>query len=175
MTSILLNLPALQRPKLMLYRGLAAINKIKPGAAVAIGNFDGMHIGHKKLLATLKETAKQYDTESLVILFEPHPKEYFNKQGTCSRIMSLKEKYLYLRQYGIDLVLCLRFNSQLLNTSHQIFFNSILKDQLQVQALILGSNFCFGKNRLGNIDYLKLESRLNNIDLHVIQSCVVNK
>lgn len=159
----------------MLYRGLKAISYIEKGSAVAIGNFDGVHLGHQELIKKLISTAKKYKVRSTVILFEPHPKEYFAVQGACSRIMSLKQKYNRLRQLGVDDILCLKFNHCLINMTHEYFYNEILKKGLAVSSLILGENFCFGKNRLGNIAFLKRETKKDKVSLCVISSLLYEK
>ena len=154
----------------MLYRNLKECVKVDAGGVLAIGNFDGLHYGHQALINNLVAIAKSSNKKSYVILFEPHPKEFFNVQGKCSRIMSLRQKYYALRNMGVDSVICLRFNEKLISMSHIDFYNKIIRQTLDVSALVLGENFRFGKNRLGDIEFLRQQAQKDGILLEVIAS-----
>lgn len=159
----------------MLYRGLKACSNFDAGGVLAIGNFDGLHYGHQALIKKLVEIANTKNKKSYVILFEPHPKEFFNVQGKCSRIMSLRQKYSALKGMGVDSVICLRFNEKLISMSHIDFYNQIVRETLKVSALVLGENFRFGKNRLGDIKFLRQQTQQDNILLEIISSLYCSK
>ncbi|MBT4803554.1 MAG: bifunctional riboflavin kinase/FAD synthetase [Legionellales bacterium] len=149
----------------MLYRNL---KKMPPGSAIAIGNFDGVHYGHQALIKQLLVAKDNGANAAYVILFEPHPKEYFEAQGQVSRIMSLRDKYDTLAKLGVDAVFCLRFNSQLATQTHESFYKDILRF-IQPSVFVLGEDFCFGKNRQGDIAYLESKSKLDKFNLDVIK------
>lgn len=128
--------------------------KGKP-SAVAIGNFDGVHLGHQAILKALTTTAKQSNLRSVVVLFEPHPKEFFLKTVAPRRLQNLRDKVKLIKSFGIDEVMCLRFSQKLANLTAAEFINSILKKQLNAKVLVLGEDFRFGKNRHGDISTLK--------------------
>ncbi len=124
-------------------------------SAVAIGNFDGVHLGHQAILKALTTNAKQNNLRSIVVLFEPHPKEFFLKTVAPRRLQNLRDKVKLIKSFGIDEVMCLRFSQKLANLTAAEFINSILKKQLNAKVLVLGEDFRFGKNRHGDINTLK--------------------
>jgi riboflavin kinase/FMN adenylyltransferase len=126
-----------------------------PPAAVAIGNFDGVHLGHQAILNALVSTAKKNNLRSVVVLFEPHPKEFFLKTVAPRRLQNLRDKVKLIKSFGIDEVICLRFSQKLANLSPTEFIKTILQKQLNAKALVLGEDFRFGKNRSGDIKTLK--------------------
>jgi len=122
------------------------------GCVATIGNYDGMHLGHQKVLARVKEQARTINLPSLVILFEPQSLEYFLGKKACPRLMPLREKLNFLQNYAIDLVLCLRFNSKLANLSAAQFVQKLL--DINIQYIIIGDDFVFGHNRNGGFKIL---------------------
>lgn len=122
---------------------------------VSIGNFDGVHLGHQEILISMHKTAKKENLQSVVILFEPHPKEFFLKEVAPKRLQKLRDKITLIKNMGIDKVLCLNFSDYIANLSSQEFIEKFLKQKLNTQILVLGQDFCFGKNRNGNINTLK--------------------
>lgn len=131
---------------------------IKPrhyGCVATIGNFDGLHRGHQKVLQSLIKLGQQFHSPTCVILFEPHPQEFFYHGKAPARLMRLREKIKYLQALGIDRVLCLRFNKHLAEYSAAAFVKKILIDKLGIKGLIIGDDFRFGRRRQGN--FLLLE------------------
>lgn len=125
------------------------------GSVATIGNFDGVHRGHQALLALLRKKANQLNLPLFVILFEPQPGEYFKRAKAPARLYRLREKLQALRQCGVDGVLCLRFNAQLSQMSADLFARDIIFSQLNVQYLLLGDDFRFGRARAGDVHYLR--------------------
>ena len=158
----------------MLCRGLKSRSKRPKNSYVAIGNFDGMHLGHQALLKNLVNLANAEAKKCFVILFEPHPKEYFNVQGNISRIMSLRQKYEYIIGCGVDAVICLKFNKELTSMSHHEFYQNVLRDRLGIRGLVLGEDFRFGKNRLGDIAFLKQKTSRDRLSLTVLPQLLKN-
>lgn len=129
--------------------------KLLPERVVAtIGNFDGVHRGHQALLASLREKAVQRGCPSLVILFEPQPGEYFLGNDAPIRLMGLREKLNALRDAGIDFVCCLKFNADFSQMSASNFAEEIIFKSLRVVYLLTGSDFRFGRDRLGDVQML---------------------
>lgn len=123
-------------------------------SVVTIGAFDGVHLGHQQLLRQLRDSAKQRGLPSVVVVFEPQPNEYFNPQKAPARLMRLREKVLALREYGVDRVLCLRFNPRLRAMSADTFVREVLVESLGVSKLIVGDDFRFGNDRSGDFAML---------------------
>lgn len=120
-----------------------------------IGNFDGVHLGHQTVLNQLKNKAKALNAPSLVIIFEPQPQEFFSHSITPARLTRLREKLLALERYGVDYVLCLRFNAQFAVLSAEYFIEHILVERLAIQHLVVGDDFHFGQGRKGNFSILQ--------------------
>ena len=126
-----------------------------PPAAVAIGNFDGVHVGHQAILSALTTAAKKNKLTSIVVLFEPHPKEFFLKAVAPRRLQNLRDKVSLIKSFGIDQVVCLRFSQKMANLTPIEFIKNILQQQLNTKVLVLGEDFRFGKNRSGDINTLQ--------------------
>lgn len=136
-------------------RGLHNIRPQHFGCVATIGNFDGLHLGHQKILQNVIAKAKQLNLPSLLITFEPLPREYFQGKNAPTRLLRLREKLILLKQFGIDRVLCLRFNHALANQSAQDFVTEILVKKLGIKYLIVGDDFRFGKDRAGDFALLQ--------------------
>lgn len=127
--------------------------KIKNKLAVTIGNFDGVHLGHQALIKQLKK-AKHASDSTMVILFEPQPKEYFMGENAPKRIFTLAQKIEALEKHGVDYVLVLNFDQKLLSLSADDFIQDILINALSVNTILIGDDFRFGKNRQGDFSLL---------------------
>lgn len=125
----------------------------KPCVAT-IGNFDGLHLGHRKIINHLKEKADSLSLPLTVISFEPLPSEFFSAEPPL-RIYPLRDKARLLNDLGVDHFMCLRFDSQLANMQPQEFVKEILIDFLRVKYLAVGDDFRFGYKRTGDFDMLK--------------------
>lgn len=123
-------------------------------AVVSIGNFDGVHMGHQQLLSALKAKAKALSCACGVIIFEPQPQEFF-LSNPPARLSSLREKFTLIKQQDIDFILVLRFNGHLAQLGPHDFIKRILADQLHIQEIWVGQDFCFGHQRLGDVDLLE--------------------
>lgn len=125
------------------------------GSIVTIGNFDGLHLGHRMLLDHVLERAQKAGLPAVVMCFEPTPQEFFAPQGPPARLMRFAEKRRALEEYGVDVFCCLDFDAELRSGSPDWFIQEILVRTLHVQHLIVGDQFRFGKDRAGNVDDLK--------------------
>ena len=134
------------------------IHNIKPrhqGCVATIGNFDGLHQGHQTVIQALIKLGTQLNLPTCVILFEPHPQEFFYGEKAPARLMRLREKIKFLQLLAIDRVLCLRFNNRLAECTADEFVKKILVDKLGIKDLIIGDDFRFGKGRQGDFPLLK--------------------
>ena len=132
-------------------------------SVVTIGSFDGMHRGHQALLSTVKQNALKHGYSSVVISFEPLPKEFFLRQP--ARLMGFRQKYLYLKAQAVDLFLCLTFNQYLAQMDAQAFVEQILVNQLQTRVLVVGHDFNLGHKRAGPIETLSRLCEKHQISL----------
>ncbi|MGR9114156.1 MAG: bifunctional riboflavin kinase/FAD synthetase [Gammaproteobacteria bacterium] len=142
-----------------LIRGLAHIEPMRQGCVLTIGNFDGLHLGHRAVIEKLARKGKAMGLPVVVLIFEPQPLEYFLGDNSPSRLMRLREKVIQFAGLPVDNVLILRFNQYFANLEAEIFVNEILLNKLNVKYLVVGDDFHFGKARRGNFALLKQKGR----------------
>ena len=126
--------------------------KIDKNIAIAIGNFDGIHQGHVKLLETAKLQAHENNLDFGVVTFDPHPRDFFNSGNSSFKLLDSWEKENLLTQIGVNYLIIIEFNEELKNCSANDFLSKILNDTFKVTKMFAGSNFKFGKNREGTIE-----------------------
>ncbi len=131
------------------------INKHHKKSVVAIGNFDGIHIGHQKVLAQAKQKAKKNRLSFGLITFEPVPVMFFNSKIKNHRINSLIQKKHQLKKYKIDFLIILKFNKLFSLISAEQFIKKIIYSKINAKYLFVSKNFKFGRKRKGNIKTLK--------------------
>ena len=124
------------------------------GCVLTIGNFDGVHAGHKMVLQALSRQADALGLPSVVMCFEPQPIEYFRGQDAPARISTARDKITELRAAGVDALYLIRFDADMASMTAEQFVQMLLK-KLCIKWLIVGDDFCFGKNRQGDFKYLK--------------------
>ncbi len=124
-------------------------------SVVTIGNFDGCHQGHQELIRlTCKEAAKR-QVPSIVLTFDPNPKEYFQAGKSLGRLFQTEQKIRALNELGISAVVIQKFDAAFSEMSAEVFYRKLLVDFLQARVLIVGHDFRFGSQRLGNVDLLR--------------------
>ena len=126
------------------------------GSAIAIGNFDGVHLGHHAILKRCVDIAKEKNIPAAAMTFEPHPRRFFGKDEAPLHLYSLRRKIELLRDTGIEILFMARFNAALAALTAEEFVKKILMGQLSARHLITGEDFAFGKNRGGNAALLAL-------------------
>lgn len=137
-----------------LLRGIQHFSFFEKGVVATIGNFDGVHLGHQNLLKTLRQKADEFNLPLVLILFEPQPREYFQKENAPARLSSLREKLDVFRSSCVDYVYCFKFNEQLAQTSAADFARYLFS-MIQVKFLLVGEDFRFGNRREGDVSLLK--------------------
>jgi riboflavin kinase/FMN adenylyltransferase len=137
---------------------------LQPACALAIGNFDGMHLGHQALLKRLVETAKSLNLTSAVMTFEPHPREFFAPDSAPARLCSMREKLEHFANAGVEKTYVCRFNRNFAKVTAEEFMQNILRQALNAQAILVGEDFRFGALRRGSIiDFV--EAKFNLVGL----------
>jgi riboflavin kinase/FMN adenylyltransferase len=117
--------------------------------ALTIGNFDGVHVGHRALLAELRDVAVRGGLVMTVVIFEPHAREFFSPEQAPARLSSLREKLEQFRALGVERVHVCRFNSQFAQMSAADFMHALHRD-LHAKFVLIGDDFRFGKGRTGD-------------------------
>ncbi|NNM60390.1 MAG: bifunctional riboflavin kinase/FAD synthetase [Legionellales bacterium] len=146
-------------------RGLHNLPVFTQKTAVSIGNFDGLHLGHQRIIEMITQVAKQQNLLTVVILFEPQPLEFFNAESAPARLTPLHEKFKLLAEAGIDYLVCLYFNQKLSQMPASVFIQQILLDHLKVAYLLVGHDFRFGYRREGDFDLLKNKAQNEGFQL----------
>ena len=140
-----------------------------------IGSFDGIHLGHKKILQTITKTEKKNNGKSILITFWPHPRYVLKKNNDFKLLTSLDEKIKIFEENKIDILYVIDFSLKFSKVSAYNFVKNILLDKLKTNCILIGYNNNFGKNREGNIKYLEQNKNIFNIDIISIPKQSVDK
>ena len=143
-----------------------------PACALTIGNFDGVHRGHRALLEELKKGAREKGLVSCVMTFEPHPKEFFSPEQAPPRILNLRDKLAAFADIGIERVVVEHFNAAFAKLSPEEFVTEILVKRLNAKWILIGDDFCYGAKRAGNFASLKAAGKKYGFEvssIHTIQ------
>ncbi len=123
--------------------------------AVALGNFDGVHWGHRKIISELTQTAKNTNSDSIVYTFDPHPRVVLNKASEIPRITTYSERVEILGHLGVDVLILAEFTEQFAQQGPREFAEHLLMEELGASSVFVGGNFRFGKDRAGDAELLK--------------------
>ncbi|BFM10413.1 bifunctional riboflavin kinase/FAD synthetase [Simiduia litorea] len=134
--------------------GLHNLRDSHRGSVLTIGSFDGVHLGHQKMLKQLRDKAQALGVHSTAMTFEPQPHEYFSGERAPARLMRLRDKVTALFEQGVDQVFCLPFNAQLRHLTAAQFVQQVLVNGLAVKYLVVGDDFRFGCDRAGDFNFL---------------------
>lgn len=136
---------------MIIYNGLGETD-IKDGSAVCIGNFDGLHLGHRLIIAVTKKEASAKGLKSAILTFAPHPVKFFG--GSLELISTPKKRLEKFLSMETDYLITADFNEKLSSLAPEDFFKNILVDKLRAKLIIVGKEYKFGKNQSGNTDTL---------------------
>ena len=138
-----------------LIRGIHNLQHQPQGCVLSIGNFDGIHLGHRAVLSRLLKEAERLQVPSTVMTFEPQPAELFAGKNAPGRLSRLRDKFVQLEKLNLDRLLCVSFTHQFANLSADQFIEELLIKKLNVKFLVIGDDFHFGYQRLGDFALLK--------------------
>lgn len=158
-----------------LIRGIHNLKSQHHGCVLSIGNFDGVHLGHQQVLQQLDTQAKRLNLPAVVMTFEPQPLEYFLKEKAPARLTRLRDKFERLAEMDVKRLLCVRFNQSFAQLSPQDFIQELLVKKLGVKFLVVGDDFCFGKNRQGNFADLKAAGEKYGFEVVSTQSFCIQQ
>ncbi|MCJ7769033.1 MAG: bifunctional riboflavin kinase/FMN adenylyltransferase, partial [Dehalococcoidales bacterium] len=151
---------------------LACLSPTK-GMLLTVGVFDGVHLGHKHLLAELIGKARLENLTSCVVTFRQHPQSLFESRPNLQILTSLPQKIKLLKDEGIDVIITLNFTLELAQISIQQFIG-LLKKYLKMRGLVVGPDFAMGRNREGDIDTLRTLEKGMDFSLTVIPPITKN-
>ncbi len=138
------------------------------GAVVALGNFDGVHLGHQAVIAAAAKLARQYRAPLGVITFEPHPRAFFKPDQPPFRLTPFRLKMRHLQDLGVAYAFNLTFDQEMAAKSAETFVAEVLVRGLKVAQVVIGYDFCFGKNRGGNAEVLKAFGRTHGFGVTTV-------
>jgi riboflavin kinase/FMN adenylyltransferase len=142
--------------------------------ALTIGNFDGVHLGHQAMLTRLKDAAARLGLTTCVMIFEPHPREFFAPDKAPTRLTSLREKLELLAAAGVERVQICRFNFDFAKIHAEDFIVRLLQQGLAVRWLLVGDDFRFGARRAGDFDMLKAFSASCGFEVEEMPGYIVD-
>jgi riboflavin kinase/FMN adenylyltransferase len=154
-----------------LIRGLHNLLEQDRGCVATIGNFDGVHLGHRAVFRRLLQRGRELDLPATVITFEPQPMEYFQPDAAPARLTRLREKLAAIYADGIDRIMLLEFGPRLAAMPADAFIEQLLVRGLGVRFLLVGDDFRFGRNRGGDFRLLQAAGARHGFDvenLHTI-------
>ena len=138
--------------------------------ALTIGNFDGVHVGHRTMIERVIAEARKRDIDSCVMTFEPHPREFFAPDQAPARLTSMREKLELLAALGVDKVLVCRFDYDFARIDAQQFVERLVVAGLGATYVLVGDDFRYGARRLGDFDSLRAAGRTRGFEVERMAS-----
>ncbi len=158
---------------LVRHPGDMPFDRLDGGSVVTIGAYDGLHLGHQQLLERVGQAAKDHGQPSIVMSFEPTPREFFASETPPARLMRFREKYEALAERGIDIFYCPRFDADMRDIPADEFVRRILIHCLGTRHVVVGDDFHFARRREGNIGHLRRASGALGFTVEQVPSIVV--
>ncbi len=157
---------------MLIRRGFEPRPDTDPGRAVAIGNFDGVHLGHREILARLGVRGRESRLATAVVCFEPQPKEYFARDAAPARLMRLRDKAECIAETGVDELRVLRFDARLAGLAAGDFIERVLVGALGTRQVVIGEGFRFGRERAGDVECLRRAGRARGFAVEAVPACL---
>jgi len=159
---------------MLIRRGFEPCPDADPGRAVAIGNFDGVHLGHQAILAALGARGRESRLATAVVCFEPQPKEYFARDAAPARLMRLRDKAERIAETGVDELRVLRFDAALAGLAAEEFIERVLVRALGARQVVIGEGFRFGQGRGGDVEILRRAGRARGFEVVAVPSRIAD-
>ncbi|HEX3943200.1 MAG TPA: bifunctional riboflavin kinase/FAD synthetase [Rhizomicrobium sp.] len=137
-----------------LVRGLHNVSRTHQGCVLTVGNYDGVHLGHQKMIGVLKQRAAELRSTATVLVFEPSSKEFIDPEGAPPRLTRWREKFLALAAQGVERLVTLRFDECMRAMTPESFVK-LIRDDLGTRHIVVGNDFRYGCNAVGTIDSLR--------------------
>ena len=147
-------------------------DELRNGSVVTIGSYDGLHLGHQQLLERVMAAAKSKGVPSVVMSFEPTPREFFQAKQPPARLMRFREKFESLESSGVDIFYCPRFSNAMREISAADFIRRILVQGLNMRRLVVGDDFRFARKREGGLEQLQAVSKALDFEVEQVHSVV---
>jgi riboflavin kinase / FMN adenylyltransferase len=146
----------------------------RKAAVVTIGNFDGVHLGHQRILAGVLERARATELLAAVLTFYPHPARILRPEAAPPLLSALPQRLAAFEAAGMDAALVLKFDAELAKVSAEDFAHVYLVETLKARAVMVGGNFRFGHRQAGDVKLLEELGRRQNFEVHVVPPVVTD-
>src|SRR5256885_826512 len=148
------------------FRSISELSKLRGPLFLAIGVFDGMHLGHQAVISTSAEHARSVNGTPVVVTFDPHPKKVLRPQAAPHLLTATQHKIGLIRELGVGHLLIIHFDKQFAATEPEDFVRQLVRHSKPLREICVGHEWSFGKNRRGNLDLLKKLGA--KFDFHVV-------
>jgi riboflavin kinase/FMN adenylyltransferase len=155
-------------------RGLENLNKTYPNTVLTIGNYDGIHLGHQKILSMVLKRAEEIGGTSMVMSFDPHPVKVLAPERNMKLLTTPEEKARLIEAMGIDVLLYVSFNKEFSRMLPEDFLHDVLVEKIHVKEIIVGANYAFGKNKKGTIDLLRRRGEKYGFSVKAVRDVMVH-
>ena len=152
-----------------IYRHVAGLPQLVRGSSVAIGNFDGVHLGHQAVISEAAAHAEALGTPLSVITFEPHPRRFFRPEEPPFQLTPLRSKVRRLRSIGVEHLLVVHFDAETSHIGHDAFVDMFIVGGFEARHVTVGYDFVFGAGRKGNVEYLKERAARDGFGVSAIE------
>lgn len=150
--------------------GIENLGQRRPNVVLTIGNFDGVHRGHQKIFERVVNAARDVRGTAMAISFSPHPVRVLFPERGMKMITSPAEKARLMDQFGIDVLLCIRFSREFANTGPDSFIKEVIVDRIGAKEVIVGHSYAFGKGKKGTTEILRRRGRKWGFGVEVVRS-----
>jgi len=155
-------------------RGLEDLKENYPNTVITIGNFDGLHLGHQKIIQTVLQESEDINGTSMVVTFDPHPMKILAPEREIKLLTTPKERERLIRTMGIHVLLCITFNEEFSQLMPDDFIDDILVKKINAKKIIVGQNYAFGKARKGTTELLRRRGRKYGFNVKVVRHAKFN-
>jgi riboflavin kinase/FMN adenylyltransferase len=159
---------------LEIIRGLDSLKKNYTNTVLTIGNYDGMHIGHRKILSMVTKRAGEMKGTSMVMTFDPHPMKVLAPERNVKLLTTPEEKERLIESTGIDVLLYVNFTKEFSRMLPEDFIENILVEKIRVKEIIVGTNYTFGKNKKGTVDLLRMRGQKYGFSVRAVRNAEVH-
>src|SRR6185369_10826263 len=141
-----------------IFHGTENASIVRP-TVLTLGVFDGLHLGHQRIMQTVVERAKAAGAVPTAITFDPHPRAVLHPESAPPLLQTLDQRLANFEVLGIEQAIVIKFDREFASNSAEVFLHDIVHDRLHAKEVYLGKGFAFGKNRGGNIELLRKMSK----------------
>jgi riboflavin kinase/FMN adenylyltransferase len=155
-------------------RGIEDLRENYPNTVITIGNFDGLHLGHQKILRTVIRRSEELKGTSMVVTFDPHPMKVLAPDREIKLLTTLKERERLMEAIGVKVLLCIVFNKEFSNLQPDEFIEGVLVKKINTKEVIVGQDYAFGKGRKGTTELLRRRGRQYGFKVKVVRHARIN-